>query len=481
MSFLIRFYQSGIAAAGRRGFFLIAATMVFTSCATVSMPDLGTIYSKAARAHGPGRNPVIVIPGILGSQLVDGETGRVAWGAFGSGSANPNRPSDARLLALPMGKQPLSGLRDGLTAPAALDRARLRLMGLPIDLVAYANLLGVLGAGGYLDESFRSVDYGKDHYTCFQFPYDWRRDNIENARLLHTFILQKKAEVEAENLRRFGHTGAPVKFDIVAHSMGGLVARYMLMYGGDEPGADGTLPPLTWRGARNVDKVLLVAPPNDGSLLALQQLLTGFRPAPILPQYPAALLGTMPAVYQLLPDPALQPVIDAQSGQALDYLDPAVWEEQQWGLLNPAADKTLVHLLPDIGNPEERRTVAKQYLQTVLQRAQVFRAALQRPHRLPKGLQLHLYAGDAVGTPAALAVSKAGRLDVTDWAPGDGTVLRASALGDRRTPAQQAQSVRSFVPWTQVMFLQTSHLGLTKDPTFADNVLYTLLLSPQNP
>lgn len=458
---------------------ILGVALVQGGCTTVPMPDLGAIYSQAARDHGPGRNPVIVIPGILGSQLVDADSGRVVWGAFGSGSVSPNRPSDARLFALPIGDKKLVELRDNVTAPTALDSARLRLMGLPINLVAYANLLGVLGAGGYLDKAFQSVDYGADHYTCFQFPYDWRRDNIENARLLHQFILQKKAEVEAENLRRFGSSGAPVKFDIVAHSMGGLIARYMLMYGGREPGSDGSLPPLTWEGARNVEKVLLVATPNDGSLLALRQLIDGFRPAPILPKYSAALLGTMPAIYQLLPDPALQPVIDADTGRRLDYLDPEVWEKNGWGLVGLEADATLIQLLPEIANPDDRRSVARNYLRHVLQRARTFRAALRRSHKLPVGLVLHLYAGDAVSTSSALSVRESGRLDVVRWAPGDGTVLRASALGDLRMPDEQSLPGRSFIPWTQVMFLQRSHLGLTQDPTFADNVLYTLLIAPQ--
>ncbi len=458
---------------------VLATSWVLAGCVTSPMPDLGTIYSQAARDHGLGRNPVIVIPGILGSQLVDGDSGRVVWGAFGTGSVSPNSPDDARLFALPMGDSKLADLRDAITAPSSLDRARLRLFGLPIDLVAYANLLGILGAGGYLDESFRTVDYGTDHYTCFQFSYDWRRDNIENARRLHKFIVEKKAEVEAENLRRFGSSGAPVKFDIVAHSMGGLIARYMLMYGGKEPGRDGSLPPLTWAGARNVEQVLLVATPNDGSLLALEQLIDGFRPAPILAKYPPALLGTMPAIYQLLPNPSLQPAIEATTGQNLDYLDPAVWEANGWGLLGSEADATLIQLLPEAATAGERKAIARTFLRQVLLRARAFRAALQRPHELPVGLNLHLYAGDAVSTPSALSVSAGGRVTEVRWAPGDGTVLRASALGDLRTSQQQSLPVISFVPWTQVMFLQQSHLGLTQDPTFADNILYTLLLAPK--
>ncbi len=457
----------------------MTASCVLAGCATVPTPDLGMIYSQAAQDHGLGKNPVIVIPGILGSQLVDEDSGRVVWGAFGSGTVSPNSPEGARLLGLPVGDAKLVKLRDTIAAPTSLDRARLRLIGLPIDLVAYANLLGVLGAGGYLDSSFQSVDYGEDHYTCFQFPYDWRRDNIENARRLHEFILEKKAEVEAENLRRFGRSGAPVKFDIVAHSMGGLIARYMLMYGGKEPNDDGSLPPLTWEGARNVEKVLLVAPPNDGSLLAFEQLINGFRPAPILPKYSPALLGTMPAIYQLLPNPSLQPVIDSKTERHLDYFDAAVWEKNGWGLLAPEADATLVYLLPEAGTAQERQTIARTFLRQVLQRARAFRAALQRPHKLPAGLDFHLYAGDAVNTAAALAITGEGRVTVVRWAPGDGTVLRASALGDLRSAEEQSLPVRSFVPWTQVMFLQQSHLGLTQDPTFADNILYTLLLAPK--
>ena len=41
-------------------------------------------------------------------------------------------------------------------------------------------LLGVLGVGGYRDMDLGlagAIDYGTDHFTCFQFDYDWRRDN----------------------------------------------------------------------------------------------------------------------------------------------------------------------------------------------------------------------------------------------------------------------------------------------------------------
>jgi len=291
--------------------------------------------------------------------------------------------------------------------------------------------------------------------------------------------LKKKKEVETENLRRFGRSGAPVKFDIVAHSMGGLLTRYMLMYGGEEPGPDGSPPALTWEGARNVEKVLLVGTPNDGSLAALQQLVGGFRPAPIFPKYQPELLGTMPAVYQLLPDPKIQPVVDQATGKPLDYLDPETWERHGWGLASPGADKVLKKILPHEPDAARRREIAREHLRKSLVRARAFRAALARPHRLPPGLYVSLYTGDAIGTASALKLLENGKLVATAFAPGDGTVLRSSALYDLRTPQQLNQTVRSPIPWSDVMFLHRDHLGLTKDPTFADNVLYTLLLSPK--
>ena len=452
--------------------------LILAGCKSLPVPELGAIYSEAASQHGPGDNPIIVIPGILGSRLEDSATGHIVWGAFGDGALSPNSPEGFQLNAHPMGSGPLAALQDSIIAPAALDSAKLRLLGLPVTLSAYASLLGTLGAGGYLDESFKTVEYGDDHYTCFQFPYDWRRDNIENARLLHAFILAKKKEVEAGNLRRFGRSGAPVKFDIVAHSMGGLITRYMLMYGDQEPAADGAPPSLTWEGARNVAKVLLVATPNDGSLMALQQLTDGFRPAPILARYSPALLGTMPAIYQLLPDPKLQPVLKEPGGQSLDYLEIATWEEFGWGLASPRAASELKRLFPAGTDPAKIAKIAHTHLAKCLDRAKAFRTALARHQSLPEGLSLQIYAGDAIATPSTLRVAANGKLSIAASSPGDGTVLRSSALLDTRTPAEQGEPIRSPIPWSRVSFLHKDHIGLTQDPSFADNILYQLLLAP---
>jgi len=64
--------------------------------------------------------------------------------------------------------------------------------------------------------------------------------------------------------------------------------------------------------------------------------------------------------------------------------------------------------------------------------------------------------------------------------PGDGTVLRSSALMDERKAGDLSQRLISPIHWSQVHFIFSDHLGLTKDAAFTDNILYFLLESPLN-
>ena len=88
-------------------------------------------------------------------------------------------------------------------------------------------------------------------------------------------------------------------------------------------------------------------------------------------------------------------------------------------------------------------------------------------------------AGDSEPTAAVLAVeTERGKLWVHDDGPGDGTVLRTSALMDERVGREWTARLQTPVAWTSVRFLFNDHLGMTKDPGFTDNVLYLLLEAP---
>ncbi|HKB14962.1 MAG TPA: hypothetical protein VKF62_02805, partial [Planctomycetota bacterium] len=132
----------------------VALLLALGGClSTISPPDLGDLYNRAARVDDLHRNPVIVIPGILGSRLLDEESGRLAWGAFAGDYADPRTPEGARSIALPMREgASLAELRDGVRPDGVLDRLKVNWLGLPLTLRAYVRILASLGVGGYRDE-----------------------------------------------------------------------------------------------------------------------------------------------------------------------------------------------------------------------------------------------------------------------------------------------------------------------------------------
>jgi hypothetical protein len=463
---------------------LLSLISILLACgkAEYKHPDLGGLYTTAARRSHDQGNAVIVIPGILGSKLRDGDSGQLVWGAFEKSTADPETPEGARLIAIPMKKgAPLSELTDNVHSDGALDRVKVSLFGLPIELNAYVNILSTLGAGGYLDQSLASnglnnIDYGDDHFTCFQFAYDWRLDNVENTKSLNNFIEEKRTYI-LEEYRKRGIEKDDVKFDIVAHSMGGLVTRYFLRYGENDLPQDGSLPEVTWDGAKYVDKVIIGAP-NAGAVGAVENLFEGPNFGPLLPKYEPAIIGTMPSAYQLLPRTRHRAILDKNRDE-VDILDSDLWIENGWGLADPNQDLVLEWLLPDVSDPNERREIAIDHLRKSLKRGKQFQEAIDQPANPPENLKLYLLAGDAIPTGSGITVdSSKEHYKITNYEPGDGTVTRSSALMDERTGGTWTPYLKSPIKWSNVMFLFSDHLGLTKDPAFSDNVLYILLEQP---
>ena len=464
--------------------------MVFSSCSktySLQPPDLKHIYEDAAQQSGETRNPVIVIPGILGSSLYDQANQQIVWGAFDSQFQGPKSPMAARQIALPMQKgRSIQELKDEVVSLSALDRLKFQLFGLSVEPRAYAQILATLGAGGYRDEGLAAagvIDYGEDHFNCFQFHYDWRRSCAENAALLDAFIKEKKIYVQEQRQKRYGGTPKPVKFDIVAHSMGGLIARYYLRYGNQGLRASLSTPRLNWAGARSVEKCVLVATPNSGSIVALEDLINGKNFAPkwleripftTLLNYPASILGTYPSIYQLMPRTRHKTFVN-QAGEPVNLYDPELWKNQRWGLLDPQESESLAWLLPEY-TTSERKEIAYDHIAKCLQSAESFHRALDIPAKSPKGLSMFLIAGDSIYTKERIKMNfETGEYSFDYYAPGDGTVLRSSVLADQRAGSSYRPRLDSPIDIEQTLFLPRDHINLTKDPVFADNLLFTLL------
>jgi len=189
----------------------------------------------------------------------------------------------------------------------------------------------------------------------------------------------------------------------------------------------------------------------------------------------------MPGLYQLLPRPRHAAVVDIDNPDtALNIYDPTLWQHLGWGLASPDNTEDLERLFPAIDDPEKRQQAAFDHLRKSLLRAQQFSASLDVPAKRPEGLDIFLFAGDAVDTDKTIGVDmESGRIRRIGHGPGDGSVLRTSALMDERVGSEWTLRLITPVDWTNVTFLTEDHLGITREPVFVDNVLYLLLEDPR--
>src|SRR5262249_37260732 len=315
-----------------------------------------------------------------GSGLVNRRTGKVVW---------PELRVDGDEIALPISSPVLAQNTDEVVATEVLEEAKVSAL-IP-EISIYGPLLEALERyGGYKRGSFDAPPPGGDCDTLYLFPYDWRRDVVESARSLGCMI---------EELKR--RPGRPdLRFDIVTHSMGGLVARYYAMYG-ERDVLDAVAACPDWSGARNLNRVVMIAPPNAGSINALRVLLQGFsalsfaRPFGALPRklsrnLPFARVGprvtfTVPAIYQLLPPGGQARFFSADlSPLAVDLYDVETWRRFKW---SAAFDETLrghelrrmsVRLGPNAARAESLKLAAERerFLRAVLRRSAAFHNAL---------------------------------------------------------------------------------------------------------
>lgn len=237
---------------------------------------LWVCLSIPAHTQSPPTRPVVVVPGILGSKLCNGQS--VVWGGAAS-LGNFSRLD----LAGPD--------HEPLTPCGLLDK--ISILGPFWKIDAYEGLIATLKRLGY-----------RERETLFVFTYDWRRSNIESAQALSGFI----AEI-----------GAP-KVDIIAHSMGGLVSLIYLH---------------NYLGVHHINKIVFLGTPFLGSMNAFATLSDGWGGAQnmIAGGIDAIRMTalSLPAIYELLPRYKDCCRIGTQNNYVpVDPFDPNSWRQNGW-------------------------------------------------------------------------------------------------------------------------------------------------------
>jgi pimeloyl-ACP methyl ester carboxylesterase len=471
---------------------LLMLLSISGGCGARRTPDLGRIFA-GARAR-TGKRPVIVIPGILGSQIVNRQTGEVVWpSAFRSSVDGLGLPTTPDLAAN----------RDELVAAKILETARLAR--LSPEFYVYHGLLEALKRyGGYREADWDNPPPDGDRDTFYVFPYDWRRDNVETARLLAARVEALKARLGRPDLR----------FNIVAHSMGGLVARYAAMYGGEDLPAEGLELRPTWAGARFVNKIFMFGVPNEGSAEAFATLLEGYslteglrRRVRLLNKLSREDAMTTPSIFQLLPHKSQARFLDENlQPLSVDLYDPETWQRYGW---SAAADPEFraAYARGEVRgqeSPTHKGTLAEldAYFAAALARARRFHEALDAADaaEAPSPVALYAFGGDCEETlsaPVILRDERRGRwVTLTRprelrtaagrrftrrevvhamYEPGDGRVTRPSLLGLNLGRARASALYDTSLALAYAVFACDLHSDLQSNKTLQNNAL-TLLV-----
>jgi hypothetical protein len=210
---------------------------------------------------------VILVPGIMGSELVDLKAQTVLWGLSAKGYASL-WTSGSLWEKLKVTDDERSGKTYRVKAT--------RLLTAP----AFAPLLRGIEPYSRLIASIRAIAPHRD--AVLEYPYDWRLPVAHNAEQLATV-----AEQHLRNWRAHPCGSRDAKLVLVAHSMGGLIARYFTGVLG---------------GCADVRQTITIGTPFQGAVKTVFLLDRGHGGPLLLPrQRLITLARTLPGVYDLLP------------------------------------------------------------------------------------------------------------------------------------------------------------------------------------
>jgi pimeloyl-ACP methyl ester carboxylesterase len=338
--------------------------------AVMRVPILHAIVIAAALTLAGGRpadaqtssgfrpeRPLILVPGLLGSRLcrpdpANPKETQVVWGTVASLRQFPT----IRVHHEDGGKDDI----------------------VPCGIVREVVYLGLYSQNVYapIIEHLEALGYRPDR-DLFLFAYDWRRSVFDNAAALERFVREKAPDG---------------KVDIVAHSLGALVARVYVMENG---------------GSERVARLFSAGAPFQGSVKVFQTVQRGWGPLNTvmggLDGFRRTILS-FPSVFELMP--RYVQCCDG-AGNAFDPARAEVWKTLQWEGVEPET-------MPDLATTFERIRRLEKMITTPM----------------PSNVEDVLLVGVDQRTPQRAAFNGSGNaiaLKVqTTWS-GDGTVIRDSA------------------------------------------------------
>ena len=272
--------------------------------------------------------------------------------------------------------------------------------------------------------------------SLFVVYYDWRRDLAESACVL----AQRVARIRML-------TGAPRVY-LVGHSLGGVVARYYLRYGGRDAAGDRDCPLGTGEmrtainapGGDGTARLVTLGAPHQGTAQAFRALIQDFNLFGVVSLGLRRAVFTMPLAWELLPfadpDGRVSLLVDQDGEERVSLYDARTWIGREW-------------LVGDATDPGRRR-----FVEMMLARAATLHRRMAERNPAEEAVPRLVVGAGCRPTPARAIVAD-GKLEFLSRAqsdnplfarttvPGDGVVSLASALGVLPAPTLTPMTVCS--------------------------------------
>ncbi|MEM1262882.1 MAG: alpha/beta fold hydrolase [Pseudomonadota bacterium] len=422
------------------------------------------------QAGNPDQPPVVIVHGALGSRLDDSD-GREHW----PGSLRRIAFGDYRELRLDIDPATLQPESSELTPSGVAIRAG------GVDF--YGRILATLETAGGYRRGVLGEPAARGEKRYYVFVYDWRHDNVKNARALHAFLGQVRADYNDPSLQ----------VDVVAHSMGGMIVRYYARYGTVDVLNDNEFP-VNQVGEQFIRRVVLLGTPSLGSVGALQTLIRGYRVG--FGTIPPEVVATFPSTYQVLPHAITNWFVDV-NGRPVKrdhFSSRRFWKAFGYSVYDDDVRADIGKRFNSPGAADAYIALLERYFHKQLERARRFSWSLTVP--VPDtGLEYIVFGGDCEPTPARAVLeedpdgSAALRLmpdeieqpnpaidyDKLMFEPGDGTVTKASLLAKQSFDPTVARHRYSHFSIDYPVFLCERHSQLTGNIDFQNNLLHALL------